>query len=110
MRNSTFANSFAELDSAGAIYLGEYASALIEGDHNNFTGNICDIYGGVLAATTNTNVTVEGGWFKGNEAGEVRMEPPPPPGRDITIFYRTCMFENNCESRNRVLRSRILQK
>ncbi|CAN0330304.1 unnamed protein product [Ascophyllum nodosum] len=70
MRNSTFVNNFAELDSAGAIYLGEYASARIEGDRNNFTGNICDIYGGVLAATTNTNVTVEGGWFKDNEAGE----------------------------------------
>ena len=63
MRNSTFVNNFAELGSAGAIYLGEYASALIEGDRNNFTGNICDIDGGVLAATINTNVTVEGGWF-----------------------------------------------
>ncbi|CAM9180228.1 unnamed protein product, partial [Ascophyllum nodosum] len=69
MRSSTFVNNFAELESAGAIYLNEYASALIEGDRNNFTGNICGTEGGVLAATTNTNVTVEGGWFKGNEAG-----------------------------------------
>ena len=77
MRSSTFVNNFAELESAGAIYLNEYASALIEGDRNNFTGNICGTEGGVFAATTNTNVTVEGGWFKGNEAGEVRMEHPP---------------------------------
>ena len=78
MRNSTFTNNFAELDNGGVINLGEYASVLIEGDGNNFTGNICNIDGGVLAATTNTNVTVEGGWFEGNKAGEVSMESPPP--------------------------------
>ena len=73
MRNSTFfVGNSAQLDGAGAIYLGEYAEAHFKGDHNNFTGHVCDIGGGVLAVTDNTHVTVEGGIFKDNQAGEVR--------------------------------------
>ena len=65
--------NFADANSAGAIYLGEYAVARIEGNGNNFTGNTCGDTGGVLAATTDTNVTVEGGLFYGNEASEVGL-------------------------------------
>lgn len=71
IRNSTFTGNFAELDSAGAIYVGEYATVKIEGQRNNFTANVCGFTGGVLAATSNTNVTVEGGLFQENEADEV---------------------------------------
>ena len=84
MRNSTFANNCAELDTAGAIYLAAFAVARFEGDDNNFTSNICGMSGGVLAATSNTNVTVEGGWFLNNKAEEVnRMSSPnvPPMSR-----------------------------
>ena len=70
-------NNFAELDSARAIYPGEYASARFEGGRNGFMGNVCGINGGVLAATTNMNVTVEGSWFEGYKADDVRMESPP---------------------------------
>ena len=72
MRNSTFVGNAAQLDGAGAIYLGEYAEAHFKGDHNNFPGHVCDIGGGALAATDNTHVTVEGGIFKDSQAGEVR--------------------------------------
>ena len=75
MRNSTFAGNFAHLDSAGAIYLGEFAAARFEGKNNNFTNNACKLYGGAVGATETTNVTVEGGWFEGNNAEEVRKEP-----------------------------------
>lgn len=71
MRNSNVTGNVADADSAGAIYIGKYAVARIEGNGNNFTGNTCGDTGGVLAATTNTNVTVEGGWFQGNGADEV---------------------------------------
>ena len=78
MRNSTFADNFAELDTAGAIYLGSFAVARFEGGGNNFTRNICGASGGVLAATGDTNVTVEGGWFEGNKAEEVNHMMSPP--------------------------------
>lgn len=71
MRNSTFTGNIAKLNSAGVVNLGEFATARFEGQGNNFTGNVCGLYGGVLAATINTNVTVEGGIFQGNEADEV---------------------------------------
>ena len=76
IRNSTFVGNTAQLDAAGAIYLNENTEAHFEGDHNIFTGNKCNVNGGVLAATDNTLVTVEGGIFKNNEAGEVRGENP----------------------------------
>lgn len=73
IRNSNVTRNFAEANDAGGIYLGEYAIARIEGSGNNFTGNACGGTGGVLAATTNTNVTVEGGLFYENEASEVGL-------------------------------------
>ena len=72
IRNSTFLENSALLDSGGAIYVGKYAEAHFEGDTNNFTKNVCELDGGVLAASTNSLVTVEGGLFNSNEAGEAR--------------------------------------
>ena len=64
----------AGLDNGGAINLGEYTVARFEDSGNKFTNNKCNIDGGVVAASTNTNVTVEGGLFEGNDAKEVRGE------------------------------------
>ena len=74
MRNSTFRGNIADIASAGVVNVGEFATARFEGDSNNFTGNFCGAYGGVLASSTDTNITVEGGWFEGNKAGEVGGE------------------------------------
>ena len=74
MRNSTFTGNIAGIASAGAVNVAEFATARFEGDGNNFTGNFCGAHGGVLASSTNTNITVEGGWFEGNKAGEVGRE------------------------------------
>ena len=74
MRNSTFTGNIAGIADAGAVNVGEFATARFEGDGNNFTGNVCGANGGVLASSTDTNITVEGGWFEGNEAGEVGGE------------------------------------
>ena len=74
IRNSTFAGNIADLDSAGAVYLNEYSVVHFEGGGNHFTMNACKDFGGVVAATTNTNITVEGGLFENNEAKEVRRE------------------------------------
>ena len=71
-RNSTFVGNVAGLDNGGAINLGEYTVARFEDSGNKFTNNKCNINGGVAAASTNTNVTVEGGLFEGNDAKEVR--------------------------------------
>ena len=74
MRNSTFTGNIADIGSAGTVNVGEFATARFEGDGNTFTGNVCGTDGGVLAATTDTSITVEGGWFEGNEAKEVGGE------------------------------------
>ena len=74
MRNSTFTGNIADVASAGVVNVAEFATARFEGNGNNFTGNVCGAHGGVLASSTNTNITVEGGWFEGNKAGEVGGE------------------------------------
>lgn len=58
--NSTFAGKTADLHSAGVVNLGEFATAQFERQGNNFTANLCGLHGGILAATTETNKTVEG--------------------------------------------------
>lgn len=73
LRNSTFEECEADGDSAGVIYGNEFTYTHISGDENKFIANKCRAYGGVLAATANTTVVVEGGDFIGNFAGEVRV-------------------------------------
>ena len=83
----------AGLDSGGAIYLGEYTVTRFEDSGNNFTNNKCNIDGGVVAASENTNVTVEGGLFEGNEAKEVRGETfVPRSSREMTLLKNEVFF------------------
>ncbi|CAN0005479.1 unnamed protein product [Ectocarpus fasciculatus] len=70
LRNSTFTNNLADLDNAGVVNLGEYATLLVEGDGNVFAGNECGQNGGVIGATVDTVVVIEGGSFYGNEASD----------------------------------------
>lgn len=71
LHNSTFLANRAGLDNGGVLNLDEFSRVNITGDGNVFTENKCAISGGVLAASINTRVTVEGGEFNNNEAGEV---------------------------------------
>ena len=72
IRNSTFLENSALMDDGGVFSLNTWAEAHFEGDHNIFTRNTCAIDGGVLSATENASVTVEGGIFNDNKAGQAR--------------------------------------
>lgn len=39
--------------------------------HDRFVGNYAESRGGVVAATSNTNITIEGGIFRENMVNEV---------------------------------------
>ena len=83
----------AGLDNGGAIYLGEYTVARFEDSGNNFTNNECNIVGGVVAASINTNVTVEGGLFEGNDAIEVRGQTlVQRSSREMTLLKNKVFF------------------
>lgn len=71
MRNSSFESNAADRGSGGVMYLGDFATAVVEGDANVFKGNKCFGDGGVFAATTNTSLTIEGGLFIDNRIEEV---------------------------------------
>ncbi|CAN0129832.1 unnamed protein product, partial [Laminaria digitata] len=68
LRNSTFRDNRAEVESGGVLFLGEFVDVTVEGDGNVFEGNYCGTDGGVFAVTTNATVTVEGGLFHKNSA------------------------------------------
>lgn len=71
LTNSTFELSKADRETGGVIYGNEFTTVDITGDGNNFVNNECGADGGVVAASTNTRVVVEGGNFTDNFA-EVR--------------------------------------
>lgn len=71
MQNSYFQNNTAGDDNGGVVNVGEFCTLSIEGDGNVFERNSCGQDGGVLATTTDTVVTIEGGTFEDNECGEV---------------------------------------
>lgn len=71
MRNSSFQTNRAELDTGGVIYVGQFATAIVEGTGNLFELNTCGSNGAVFAATANSSLIVEGGEFNNNSA-EVR--------------------------------------
>lgn len=71
IRNSTFADNTADLDNGGVLSLGEFCTAIIQGEDNVFTGNRCGVDGGVVAASVDSKVSVEGGYFSYNEGGDV---------------------------------------
>lgn len=61
----------ADLGNAAVVYLGEFSSLVVAGDTNVFEGNTCGGDGAVFGGTVDSNITVEGGVFKDNEAKEV---------------------------------------
>ena len=71
MRNSLFGSNEAELESGGVINAGEFCTTVVEGDGNRFELNNCYGDGGVIVATTDTSITIEGGLFINNRVGEV---------------------------------------
>lgn len=71
LRNSVFTDNWAELQNAGVVNLGEYATVLVEGDGNVFARNECGEDGAVFGATVDTMVVVEGGEFYENDANDV---------------------------------------
>ena len=72
LRNSTFMSNEASLDNGGVINVGTYGLLFVEGGDNVFASNRVDESGGVIAATTDTTVVIEGGEFHDNEAYKVR--------------------------------------
>lgn len=75
MRNSTFFNNTANDDNGGVVNLEKFAILMVEGDGNVFEQNACGQDGGVVASTTDTVVTIEGGTFIENTCGEVSRGP-----------------------------------
>lgn len=75
MLNSFFHSNFADNDNGGVVNVGRFARLTIEGDENVFEENACGLDGGVIASTTNSSVTIEGGAFKGNKCGLVSHHP-----------------------------------
>lgn len=71
MRNSYFLNNTAGSDNGGVVNVEKLSNLSIEGDGNVFERNLCGQDGGVLALTSSTVVTIEGGTFKENGCGEV---------------------------------------
>lgn len=71
VRNSTFEDNSSGGDDGGVIYCSDFSTTNIMGDDNTFAENSGGINGGVLAATSDSNITIEGGTFHGNFAGEV---------------------------------------
>lgn len=71
IQNSSFESNTAHVDNGGVINVGEFARVIVEGDGNVFEQNACGEDGAVFAATTNSLVLIEGGTFKGNNAGRV---------------------------------------
>lgn len=66
--NSTFKSNKALADNGGVINMGEFTTVNILGHENVFEFNQCEEDGSILAASTNTLVTVEGGDFFNNSA------------------------------------------
>lgn len=73
MRNSLFGSNWADLDSGGVVSADEYCTMVVEGDGNVFEGNECYGDGGVIVATTDTSITIEGGLFINNRVEEVSL-------------------------------------
>lgn len=71
LTGSTFNGSRADRATGGVIYGNEYSAVNIIGDRNQFMRNSCEGDGGVLAASKNTRVIVEGGNFTENSAKAV---------------------------------------
>lgn len=71
LRNSTFDLNTADGGNAGVVNLAEYTTLIVAGEENRFRGNECGEDGAVFGGTTNTNITVEGGVFRGNFANGV---------------------------------------
>lgn len=68
LQNSTFRENRADLNNGGVIFLADFSAVTITGHENEFALNKCGRDGSVLAAATNTTVTVEGGHFFENGA------------------------------------------
>lgn len=71
LRNSSFINNTANDDNGGVVNVGTFSLLAVEGDGNVFEQNVCGQDGGVVASTTDSLVTFEGGTFKGNMCGLV---------------------------------------
>lgn len=76
LENSTFNNNIADLDNGGVFSLGKFTSVKIIGNGNVFADNNCGSDGGVLAASVNTRVTVQGGKFSNNKGKVVSSIVP----------------------------------
>lgn len=64
--NSIFDANEAGSDNGGVFNVNQFSEVIIAGDGNFFTRNICAVDGAVLAASSDTNVIVEGGKFHDN--------------------------------------------
>lgn len=69
--NSTFTENESDGNSGGVIYCNTYTTVVVKGDGNSFANNYSGQYGGVLGATSNTDVTIDGGEFSSNAVDEV---------------------------------------
>lgn len=72
--NSTFTENESDGGSGGVIYCNAYSTVVVMGNDSIFAENYSAEYGGVLAATSNTDVTIEGGEFSWNTVEEVRTK------------------------------------
>ena len=71
MRNSTFRNNTAKIDSGGVAYVGEFSNATVEGDGNVFEENACGANGGVFASSGGSSLVINAGTFNANLCEEV---------------------------------------
>lgn len=72
--NSTFTENESDGGSGGVIYCNVYSTVVVMGNDSIFTDNYSAEYGGVLAAASDTDVTIEGGEFSWNQADEVSIK------------------------------------